>query len=115
MCRPDRPAAAVQPTQGHRPLDVEVEIIDASKDLVKATEISLQDQKTANRSSRKRSLLSMKEWSGSFEDLDKTQQFAILTVGMFIFFGAHNVLQEAMMKVEGFTYGVMLGYMEVVG
>ena len=114
MCRPDRPAAAVQPTQ-HRPLDVEVEIIDASKDLVKASAISLQDRKTGNRSSRKRSLLALKEWSGSFEDLDKTQQFAILTVGMFIFFGAHNVLQEAMMKVEGFTYGVMLGYMEVVG
>lgn len=114
MCRPDRPAAAVQPTQ-HRPLDVEVEIIDASKDLVKASAISLQDQKTGNRSSRKRSLLALKEWSGSFEDLDKTQQFAILAVGMFIFFGAHNVLQEAMMKVEGFTYGVMLGYMEVVG
>jgi hypothetical protein len=118
MCRPDRPAV-VQPTQ-HQPLDVEVEIIDASKDLVKASANSVQDQRTANHTtngtSRKRLLrLSAKEWSGSFEHLGKTQQFAVLAVGMFIFFGAHNVLQEAMMKVEGFTYGVMLGYMEVLG
>ncbi len=114
MCRPDRPAAAIQSTQ-HQPLDVEVEIIDASKDLVKASANSLHDQKTANRTSRKRALLSPKEWSGSFDHLGKTQQFAILTVAMFVFFGAHNVLQEAMMKVEGFTYGVMLGHMEVLG
>lgn len=114
MCRPDRPAA-IQPTQHQPRLDVEVEIIDASKDLVRASANSLRDQKTVNPTSRKRALLSPKEWSGSFEHLGKTQQFAILTVAMFVFFGAHNVLQEAMMKVEGFTYGVMLGYMEVLG
>ena len=122
MCRPDRFAAAIPPTQ-HQPLDVEVEIFDASKDLVNASSRDLvnapanflQDQKTANRTSRKRALFSPKEWSGSFDHLGKTQQFAILTVAMFVFFGAHNVLQEATMKVEGFTYGVMLGYMEVLG
>ena len=69
MCRPDRPAAAaVQPTQ-HRPLDVEVEIIDASKDLVKASAISLQDQKTGNRSSRKRSLLALNGFHVNSKDI----------------------------------------------
>lgn len=47
--------------------------------------------------------------------LSPTVQFSILACGVFIFFGTHNVLQEAMMKIPGFEYGVMLGYMEVVG
>jgi adenosine 3'-phospho 5'-phosphosulfate transporter B3 len=47
--------------------------------------------------------------------LSPTQQFIILGCGVFVFFGTHNVLQEAMMKIPGFEFGVMLGYMEVVG
>lgn len=47
--------------------------------------------------------------------LSPIQQFIILGCGVFIFFGTHNVLQEAMMKIPGFEFGVMLGYMEVVG
>lgn len=52
---------------------------------------------------------------GMLESLPPEQQFIILAILMFLFFGVHNVLQEAIMKFEGFTYGVMLGYMEVVG
>ena len=47
--------------------------------------------------------------------LSSTLQFSILACGVFVFFGTHNVLQEAMMKIPGFEFGVMLGYMEVVG
>lgn len=49
-----------------------------------------------------------------FEALSPSFQFSILAGGMFVFFGIHNILQEAMMKVPGFP-GVMLGWMEVVG
>jgi hypothetical protein len=42
-------------------------------------------------------------------------QFVVLACGVFFFFGIHNILQEAMMKIPGFNFGVMLGYMEVVG
>lgn len=42
-------------------------------------------------------------------------QFAVLACGVFVFFGVHNVLQEAMMKIPGFNFGIMLGYMEVIG
>lgn len=49
-----------------------------------------------------------------FEALSPSLQFCILAGAMFIFFGIHNILQEAMMKVPGFP-GVMLGWMEVVG
>jgi len=42
-------------------------------------------------------------------------QFAVLAAGVFLFFGLHNLLQEAIMNVPGFTYGVMLGYTEVLG
>lgn len=52
---------------------------------------------------------------GMLASLPPGQQFVILAILMFLFFGVHNVLQEAIMKFEGFTYGVMLGYMEVVG
>jgi len=34
---------------------------------------------------------------------------------MFLFFGLHNVLQEAIMSFESFTYGLFLGYLEVFG
>jgi adenosine 3'-phospho 5'-phosphosulfate transporter B3 len=47
--------------------------------------------------------------------LSPNRQFVILTVTMFICFGIHNLLQEAIMKTPGFHYGVMLGYMEVFG
>lgn len=41
-------------------------------------------------------------------------EFLLLSGTMFLFFGIHNILQEAMMKVPGF-HGVMLAYMEVFG
>lgn len=47
--------------------------------------------------------------------LSPTLQFSLLACGVFCFFGTHNILQEAMMKIPGFEFGVMLGYMEVVG
>jgi adenosine 3'-phospho 5'-phosphosulfate transporter B3 len=50
-----------------------------------------------------------------FEDLTPATQFSILACGVFLFFGIHNLLQEAIMAVPDFSFGVMLGYMEVVG
>ena len=50
-----------------------------------------------------------------FESLPPQLQFALLTISMFLFFGVHNLLQEAMMRIPGFKHGVMLGYMEVLG
>jgi len=49
------------------------------------------------------------------DSLSPPIQFAALACGVFFFFGIHNVLQEAMMKIPGFNFGVMLGYMEVIG
>lgn len=54
--------------------------------------------------------------TAAFEDLTASLQFAVLVLGVFLFFGTHNFLQEAIMRVNGFsTYGVMLGYFEVLG
>jgi len=53
--------------------------------------------------------------TASFEQLTPNLQFAVLVFGVFLFFGTHNYLQEAIMSVEGFSYGVMLGYFEVLG
>ena len=39
----------------------------------------------------------------------------LLSITMFICFGIHNLLQEAIMKTPGFKFGVMLAYMEVLG
>ena len=41
--------------------------------------------------------------------------FLLITFCMFLFFGIHNFLQEAIMNVPGFKFGVMLGFMEVFG
>jgi len=49
------------------------------------------------------------------DSLPPTPQFLFLTFFMFVFFGTHNILQEAMMKMPNFEYGLMLGYMEVFG
>lgn len=56
-----------------------------------------------------------KAFPHSFESLSPATQFLILACGVFLFFGLHNLLQEAIMAVDGFEYGVMLGYMEVLG
>lgn len=50
-----------------------------------------------------------------FEQLGKTAQFLLLVGGVFLFFGIHNLLQETMMSIDGFNFGIMLGYMEVFG
>jgi adenosine 3'-phospho 5'-phosphosulfate transporter B3 len=42
-------------------------------------------------------------------------ELALLSLIMFTCFGIHNLLQEAIMKTPGFTFGMMLGYMEVLG
>lgn len=49
------------------------------------------------------------------DQLSPTMQFSVLAVGVFLFFGVHNLLQEAMMNIPGFKFGVMLGYLEVLG
>ena len=51
----------------------------------------------------------------ALDSLSLPLQFALLGSGVFFFFGIHNILQEAIMKVPGFNFGVMLGYMEVIG
>jgi solute carrier family 35 (adenosine 3'-phospho 5'-phosphosulfate transporter), member B3 len=54
--------------------------------------------------------------TSAFESqLSSSAQFAVLVAGVFLFFGIHNYLQEAIMNVPGFEYGVMLGYFEVIG
>jgi hypothetical protein len=50
-----------------------------------------------------------------FETQIPSVQFSLLACGLFLFWGLHNLLQEAMMNIEGFKFGVMLGYMEVLG
>lgn len=47
--------------------------------------------------------------------VDDVRSFCIISFFMFLFFGIHNYLQEAIINVPGFKYGVMLGFMEVVG
>jgi adenosine 3'-phospho 5'-phosphosulfate transporter B3 len=54
-------------------------------------------------------------YARGIDNLPPSLQFTFLAVGVFFFFGIHNLLQEAIMNVPGFTYGVMLGYMEVLG
>jgi solute carrier family 35 (adenosine 3'-phospho 5'-phosphosulfate transporter), member B3 len=53
--------------------------------------------------------------TAAFEGLHPDVQFAVLVGGVFLFFGIHNYLQEAIMHVDGFRFGVMLGYFEVLG
>ena len=65
-------------------------------------------------------LLSLKgsQWtslSAYFESLPQSAQFSLLVVGVFFFFGIHNLLQEAIMHIPDFSSGVMLGYFEVLG
>jgi hypothetical protein len=60
------------------------------------------------------SRIGVKSWF-DINGLSISLQFAILACGVFLFFGAHNLLQETMMNVSGFHFGVMLGYMEVFG
>ena len=50
-----------------------------------------------------------------FEEMSTPMQFSILVGGVFLFFGVHNYLQEAIMAVPNFQFGVMLGYLEVFG
>lgn len=52
---------------------------------------------------------------GLLDQLNPAMQFTILAFGVFFFFGVHNFLQEAMMNIPGFKFGVMLGYLEVFG
>ena len=50
-----------------------------------------------------------------FGTLPRSVQLITLTLGMCVFFGTHNVMQEAFMKLPDYDYAVMLGYMEMVG
>jgi adenosine 3'-phospho 5'-phosphosulfate transporter B3 len=53
--------------------------------------------------------------SNKLDALPRSVQFIILALFVFLFFGIHNILQEAMINTEGFKFGVMLGWMEVLG
>jgi adenosine 3'-phospho 5'-phosphosulfate transporter B3 len=57
----------------------------------------------------------LKEFPQKLEALSPTSHFLVLALGVFFFFGLHNLLQEAIMAVPDFKHGVMLGYMEVLG
>jgi len=50
-----------------------------------------------------------------FSSMAKAKQLAVLSGGVFLFFGVHNLLQEAIMNIQGFEFGVMLGFFEVLG
>jgi solute carrier family 35 (adenosine 3'-phospho 5'-phosphosulfate transporter), member B3 len=54
-------------------------------------------------------------WSDIFDRLPTSMQFSILVVAVCIFFGLHNLLQEAIMGEMQHSFGVMLGYTEVLG
>jgi len=47
--------------------------------------------------------------------LIEAKESIILTLSMFFFFAIHNLLQEAIMGIDGFEFGIMLGYFEVLG
>ena len=49
------------------------------------------------------------------DGMSQTVQFGVLAFGVFLFFGLHNFLQEAIMNIPGFNFGVMLGFLEVLG
>ena len=53
--------------------------------------------------------------TSALDQLSPPVQFIVLAFGVFLFFGVHNFLQEAMMNIPGFKFGVMLGYLEVLG
>ena len=88
-----------------------------SKTLSKCVSNSVWPEKMAtavfSSSNQKNQLLTMLEQK--FEQLGKPVQFLVLVGGVFLFFGIHNLLQETMMSIEGFKFGIMLGYMEVLG
>ena len=48
-------------------------------------------------------------------DESNVTQLVVMLLGMFVFFGLHNILQEAIINLPEFEYGIMLGYMEVIG
>ena len=50
-----------------------------------------------------------------FDTLSSPMQLSMLAFAVFFFFGIHNYLQEAIMSVPDFNFGVMLGYLEVFG
>lgn len=52
---------------------------------------------------------------GMLDRMSQPTQFSVLAFGVFLFFGVHNYLQEALMSIPGFKFGVMLGYLEVFG
>jgi len=49
------------------------------------------------------------------DSLSPSMEFAFLVVGVFVFFGIHNFLQEAIMHLPNFKFGSILGYTEVLG
>ena len=49
------------------------------------------------------------------DGMSPTVQFGVLAFGVFLFFGLHNFLQEAITTIPGFHFGVMLGFLEVLG
>lgn len=58
------------------------------------------------------SLLEIQE---KFELLPASVQFSVLVGGVFLFFGVHNLLQEAIMIMFENKFGIMLGFFEVLG
>lgn len=50
------------------------------------------------------------------QTLPEPLRFIVLAGCVFLFFGAHNYLQEAISRMDGFQgLGSILGYLEVVG
>ena len=53
--------------------------------------------------------------SAYWDALSPGWQLFWLTMSVFLFFGSHNLLQEALMQILERQHGVMLGYLEVLG
>ncbi|EWM30103.1 udp-galactose transporter [Nannochloropsis gaditana] len=51
----------------------------------------------------------------TLDTLPRIWKFCLLVVGLFFFFGVHNLLQEQIMHFPGFTFGWSLGFLEVLG
>ncbi|CAM9198015.1 unnamed protein product [Phaeothamnion confervicola] len=47
--------------------------------------------------------------------LPRNGQLLLLALGIFVFFGMHNLLQESIIRREGFDFGWALGMLEMVG
>eukprot|EP00522_Entomoneis_paludosa_P000247 CAMPEP_0172473584 /NCGR_PEP_ID=MMETSP1065-20121228/68929_1 /TAXON_ID=265537 /ORGANISM="Amphiprora paludosa, Strain CCMP125" /LENGTH=367 /DNA_ID=CAMNT_0013231759 /DNA_START=105 /DNA_END=1208 /DNA_ORIENTATION=+ len=89
--------------------------IQPSSEIGTAAPSSPQTPQEQHKEQQKQQHYDPSSWSNTFEALSTSAQFSVLVVGVFFFFGIHNLLQEAIMQLQDKKHGVMLGYTEVLG